>query len=149
MNRQGSGQGCLFGAGDEGAGEHRVRVHEPQVDFLASGHARAIVRFDEVVDRRVGRPCPRADQGSRIVEFPHDPDLHSGLFPEFPPEGRTCRLVMVDSATRVLPHEESGDVFGGNENLVVAHEDAVDTVVLGMGHEAGADRFRVMKDRLL
>ena len=149
VNLQGGGKSCPFRAGDEGAGEHRVRFHELHVDLLAGGYARGIVRLDEVVDRRVGRLCPRADQGSRIMEFPHDPDFHAGLFPELPSERITCGLVIVDPAAWILPHEEPADVFGGNEDLAVAQQDAVDAVVLGMGHEVDTDRFRVMKDRLL
>lgn len=149
MNRQCGGKGCPFRAGDEVAGEHRVRFHELHIDLLAGGHTRRIFRLDEVVDRRVGRLRPRADQRSRIVEFPHDPDFHAGLFPELPPERLARGLVMIDSTTRILPHEEPGDVFGGNEDLAVAQQDTVDTVVLWIGHEAGTDRFRVMEDRLL
>ena len=149
MILQGGGQGRPLGPGDEGAGEHRVRLHELHVDLFAGGHARRIVRLDEVVDGRVGRPCPRADQGSRIMEFPHDPDLHAGLFPEFPSECRMRGLAMIDSTAWILPHEEPADVFGGNEDLAVAQQDAVDAIVLWMGHEAGTDGFRVMEDRLL
>ena len=83
------------------------------------------------------------------MEFPHDPDFHAGLFPELPPECRLGRLVVTHSSAWKLPHEEFLDVLGGNEDLAVAQQDAVDTVVLGMGHEADAKHFRVMKDCLL